>query len=234
MPFIDIDAVKITSKSDSTIGFTDGRANYKFNTSKSTLFKQFFSSTSLFEKPVVIHKDPFELLDSMSLQELPTIVGENPEEVTVRDHILLPLYGYDSDGEKFVYERSGLNQWNAKGRKRDFNEVYIPIPSKVRDHHSWILPDRNTPFDLHFPNGAVMSMKVSQDGDKALMSQHNADLGQWLLREVLKIKEGTLVTYEMLETVGIDSVEISKIDGKYYIDFKKLGSYEEFIEGISE
>ncbi len=233
MPFIDIDAISITNRLDTAIGFTDNRANYKFNTSKSTLFKEFFGSTSLFEKPVVIHEDPFELLNSMSLQELPTVIGKNPEEVTTREFIILPLYGY-TGGEQFVFERSGLNQWNAEGRTRDPNEVYIPIPVDVRNHYRGFLPDRDTPFDLHFPNGGLMSMKVSQEGGKALMSQHNADLGQWLLREVLNIDEGTLVTYEMLTAVGIDSVELSKIDGKYYIDFKKLGSYEDFIDGVNE
>jgi hypothetical protein len=233
MPFIDIDSISLTSSSNTIIGFTDGRANYKFNTSKSTLFKEFFANMSLFEKPVFIHKDPFELLDSMLLQELPIVLGQNPEEVTTREFIVLPLYGYKGN-EPFVFERSGLNQWNADGRVRDPNEVYIPIPVKVRNHYPGLLPNRDTPFDLYFPSGEIMTMKVSQDDGKAIMSQHNADLGQWLLRDILKIEEGTLVTYEMLEAVGIDSVEISRINGKYFIDFKKLGSYEDFIDEMNE
>ena len=39
----------------------------------------------------------------------------------------IPLYGIQKK-EKFIFERSGLNQWNANGRKRDFGEIYIPIP----------------------------------------------------------------------------------------------------------
>ena len=61
------------------------------------------------------------------------------------------------------------------------------------------------------------------------MSNPNKDLGKWLLRQVLKLKEEELLTYEILEKKGIDSIEISKnIDNSYNINFKTLGSYEEF------
>ena len=30
-----------------------------------------------------------------------------------------------------VFEKSGLNQWNAGGRPRHSDEVYIPIPSEI-------------------------------------------------------------------------------------------------------
>ncbi|UTX51134.1 NgoFVII family restriction endonuclease [Candidatus Saccharibacteria bacterium TM7i] len=239
MPRIDIDEIEITDRSGTTITFTDGIARYRFNTSKSTLFKEFFSEDGLFRKPVAILEDPFGLLDSMKLDESATIYNNDTNIESLdegREHIILPLYSYKND-ERVVFERSGLNQWNARGRKRDPNEAYILIPKKVRELYGDFLPDRNTPFDLHFPDGRVMSVKVSQDDGKALMSQHNADLGKWILRDVLNIKEGTLVTYEMLEAKGvdsgIDSVEISKIDGKYYIDVKQVGSYEEFISEAS-
>ena len=40
--------------------------------------------------------------------------------------IILPLYSVRDNN---VPTKSGLNQWNAAGRKRHPNEVYIPIPS---------------------------------------------------------------------------------------------------------
>ena len=63
------------------------------------------------------------------------------------------------------------------------------------------------------------------------MSNPNTDLGDWLINEVLDIEEGKIVTLKTLEEVGIDSVEIKKQSGdNYSIDFKDIGSYEEFYE----
>jgi len=31
----------------------------------------------------------------------------------------------------FYADKSGLNQWNARGRDRNPNEVYIPIPAEI-------------------------------------------------------------------------------------------------------
>ena len=77
----------------------------------------------------------------------------------------------------------------------------------------------------------MLEAKVCQDGSKALMSKHNADLGKWLLRKVLNLKEKELLTYEKLQRIGLDSVIIERIDKKTYsIDFRPSGTYEEFIE----
>jgi len=81
------------------------------------------------------------------------------------------------------------------------------------------------------PDGRILSSKVCQDGSKALMSKHNADLGKWLLRDVLGLKEKELLTYEKLQEIGFDSVILERIDSKTYsIDFRPSGTYEEFIE----
>lgn len=61
------------------------------------------------------------------------------------------------------------------------------------------------------------------------MSQSNKELGKWVLRDVLKLKEGELLTYDKLQTIGIDSVRIDKIsDSEFEINFAKIGSYENF------
>ncbi len=76
----------------------------------------------------------------------------------------------------------------------------------------------------------MLNVKVCQDNSKALMSNPNKALGKWLLRDVLNLKEGVLLTYEKLQTIGIDAVRIDKYDdGNYAIHFATLGSYEEFI-----
>lgn len=230
MPIINVDEITITDVKGKNISFMDGNSKYRFSSSKSTLYKEFYSADSIFEKPITIYDDPFDLLGSLELDESPVYFGVHAGAVMARDYVILPLYGYKTGNEPYVFEGSGLNQWNAKGRPRSENEVYIPVPGKVHEMNPGFLPPRDEPFDLHFPDGRVMQVKVCQDGSKALMSKRNADLGEWLLRDVLGRKPGELITYHQLQEIGIDSVEISKVNGKYYIDFKSLGSYEKFID----
>ena len=70
-----------------------------------------------------------------------------------------------------------------------------------------------------------MSAKVSsgnKETPKALYSNPNTDLGEWLIDDILKPQDGKIITYELLEERGVDSVEISKIgDNTYAINFKK-------------
>ena len=51
------------------------------------------------------------------------------------------------------------------------------------------------------------------------MTNPNKELAKWLLRDLLKLKEGELATYERLAILGFDSVRITKIrEGFYTID----------------
>ena len=55
-------------------------------------------------------------------------------------------------------------------------------------------------------------------------------MANWLLKDVLQLKERELLTYKKLEIIGIDSVKIEKIDNENYkIYFSKIGSYENFL-----
>ena len=64
-----------------------------------------------------------------------------------------------------------------------------------------------------------MSAKICQDNGKALMSNPNKALGKWLLRKILQLKEGELLTKKKLEQAGFDSIIVFK-DKKNPIDFK--------------
>jgi len=129
-----------------------------------------------------------------------------------------------------VFEKSGLNQWNAGGRKRDFGEVYIPIPAEIHKQFPNFFPERDQLFELKIPTGEVFSAKVCQDNSKALMTNPNKALSDWLLRKVFQVKEGELLTIEKMNELGFDSVIICKdINGNYQIDKAKLDSYEQFI-----
>ena len=220
---INTEKINITNVSNNVITFEDGMHKYSFNLSKSTLFKK-FEVDPVCEINIRISEDPFELLEQYFKTPFSAIdISVNPIVST----ICLPLYS-ERKGIN-VPEKSGLNQWNASGRCRDYNEIYIPIPSLVRDKYPCFFPKRDATFILNLPDGQFLHVKVCQDGDKALMSNPNSALGEWLLRDVLGLKYGELLTYERLQIIGIDTVEINKFkDNTYEINFKKLGAYELF------
>jgi hypothetical protein len=140
---------------------------------------------------------------------------------------VLPLYSIRL-GE--VAEKSGINQWNAGGRKRDFGEVYIPIPKEIHNKFPNFFPERDVEFKLEIPTGQIFKASVCQDNSKALMTNPNNALSDWLLRKVFDLKEGELATIEKMNELGFDSVMIEKIGNNIYkIDKAKSDSYSDFI-----
>ena len=142
--------------------------------------------------------------------------------ITENETAIIPLYSVKG-GIKIVYPKSGLNQWNAGGRPRSIDEVYIHFNKEIREKYGDFFRDRKSPFNVTLPNGKTMSMKLCQDEGKALMSNPNSELGEWLLREVLRLEENELLTYEKLEELGVESVLFEKNqEGLYKLDFIKL------------
>ncbi len=221
MDKIDIQKIKIVKNNKNSIIFDDGLNEYSFLISKSTLTKRFFTKSSIFDFDINILEDPLFELQKLLFQSEFLLKTEE----RIKQTIYLPLYGRS----QIVHENSGLNQWNAKGRDRHPNEVYIPIPALINKNCQGFFPDRNTSFSLKLPNGNIMQAKVCQANNKALMSYSNRELGKWILRDVLKLKEGELLTYEKLQLVGIDSVRVDKIsNSEFEINFAKIDSYEQF------
>ena len=64
--------------------------------------------------------------------------------------IYLPLYSRQNGIH--VPQRNGLNQWNTEDRTRNFDEVYIPIPTLIHNQFPNYFPNRDTPFALITPN----------------------------------------------------------------------------------
>lgn len=151
----------------------------------------------------------------------------------------------NDDGERYTYKET----------KRNSNEIYIPYPAVDRERWDDFFPPKDEKFDLLLPNGEWISAKVCQNAyrkvsnevfdemseyekaievkkrktGKAIMSNPNNVLGRWLLRDVLELPEGKVITYELLKEYGIDSVVFTRLDkGKYAIDFGELGTYEKF------
>lgn len=234
MDYVNINNISRIEKNGNSIFFKDNLNEYLFNISKSTLFKRFYTI-----RPIEIHvnilKDPYETLKIL----FDKYQFEFSKEKKNIEFVILPLYS-SKTGE--VEEKSGLNQWNAGGRKRKKDEVYIPIPIWIHRKFPNFFPLKDVVFNLHLPNKKIIKAKICQnmlmringkliDKGKGLMSNPNTELGNWILRDILKAKEGKIITYKMLEDLGIDSVEVRKINRlNYEIDFKNLNSFQDFFE----
>ena len=194
---------------------------------------------------VEIMDDPYTCLMNLMPGAITETVAEYnaPQPVVANENqICLRLYSTKPNGTKYVAEKSGLNQWNGarfvrrtgEYKPRDPNELYIPYPAEDRRNTVGFFPDRDTIFNLRLPDGSEIPAKICQDDGKAIMSNPNNLLGEWLLRNVFELQEGTLVTYEMLQRFGIDSVIFTKHgDLNYSVDFAEIGTYEQF-NGIEE
>jgi len=233
--YIDIPNIVLLDEigNENNIYFSDGKHTYHFSLSKNTLYMIFDKMQLLDKFDVQIYDDPYDFLSNVVLKEnqCSFSVGDVTKFVTQNaprsEQLCLRLYSIKGN-KKFVAQKSGLNQWNADGRVRDENEIYIPYPVKDRKRGNFF-PDRDKPFDLLLPDGQIIKAKVCQQDGKAIMSNPNKLLGKWLLRDVLELPSKTLVTYEMLQVFGIDSVIFTKIGNeKYSVNFCPLGTYEEF------
>jgi len=234
---INIDKIIYNKESfkNNTLVFNDDKNEYRFSLSKSTLFKRFNVKDKIYQNITIeILDDPFELIQTL-------FENEERHAPEANEEIILPLY---SERDNNVPERSGLNQWNAKGRPRDKEEVYIQIPKWIHQKFPDFFPEKDEEFDLELPDGNILSVRHCQGGGivngkqvgKALMSNPNKDLGYWILRVVLKLQPEELCTLNMLKEAGIDSVSITKIEAKkhrlnktkYKINFTPWNTYSNF------
>lgn len=99
-------------------------------------------------------------------------------------------------------------------------------------------------FHLQLPNGKKIPSLVTQSNMKGLQSGSNTELdengkrygqsalGQWLLVDVLGLKDRKLVTRDWLQKRGTDSVRLWRKKGNYStinIDFAPIGAFESFM-----
>ncbi len=226
MDMVQLDKIKNIVRNKNTIQFEDGLNEYSFNLSKSTLYKRFNCDNSLENINIEILENPYDVLSSIRNSN-PTIL----KHVSSLPFIYLPLYA-PSSKDLEPANASGINQWNAGGRDRDENELYIPIPSWIHKIFKGFFPDNNDDkFNLILPDGTVLNAKMCQSGQKGLMSNPNKALGKWILRDVLKVPLKTLIDRKYLDSLGIDSVIVFKLSNtEYKIDFASIGKFEEFKE----
>ena len=232
--FVDTNAICDVVDNGTSVRFNDGRNEYAFNRSKSVLMKKFKVPPFRIEKGIDILADPISALSQLAGNDNTHKAKYHMERGV--DYVMLPLY---SIRDNKVPERSGLNQWNAAGRARDENEIYIPIPSKINRLYPDFFPPQDHPFELVLPDSSVLLAKKCQEGGKALMSNPNSALGEWLLRKVMGLRPGHIVTMRDLQTFGFDSVLIQNMHStgadtglpQYSIRFGEISeTYNDFIE----
>lgn len=230
--FIDIPNIKRLKNKDgeNTRYFTDGKNTYNFNKAKTTLYMVFDNLIHLDEIPVSILDDPFEALEVNFPNLIQNRMGFHALFAKSSNRKLaIKLFKETKNGYK-VEEKSGLNIWNARGRKRHPDEVYIPfnIKDRNRPENKDFFPPAEENFELILPDSKIISAKVCQQDGKAIMSNPNRDLGKWLLRDVLELPEKTIVTYELLQQKGFDTVIFEKLeDHKFKIDFTDSKDYDD-------
>lgn len=221
MNMININKIHLDNIKAHILTFNDDFDEYKFNEAKSTLYKKFYTKSYFAEVNVEIFDNPLLLLRKLKLNEV---------KIYKPKTIIVPLYSVKY-GEKIVFPKSGLNTWNASGRKRNFNEAYIPFNKDLRIIYENFFPRRDEYFDVELPNGKNLKMSICQENGKAIMSNPNKDLGEWLLRDVMHLQEGEILTYDKLLEIGVDAVAFQKIKPlKYKLDFRKIGSFDRYIE----
>lgn len=230
---VEVDDISDVRDTTTSISFNDGIHEYTFNKSKSVLMKRFDVPSTFHDIEVDILQEPFSLLEDFFGNK------ENTRLITPKlkgvDYVILPLYSV-RDG--IVQEKAGLNQWNANGRVRDEDEVYIPVPAKIHKLYPDFFPqDKDTLFVLRLPDGQELSAKMCQSGLKGLMSNPNKALGHWILRKVLRKRPGELVTMYDLNRFGIDSICVEKMprinnDGKRVYSLSFNDGYETYLSFI--
>jgi hypothetical protein len=133
---------------------------------------------------------------------------------------------------------NGASKNKGSNTPRPLNEVYIPIPREFHKKHPGFFTENifefeknkelyggsndkpEVRFHLQLPNGKRIPSLVTQSNMKSLQSGSNTEydengkrygqsaLGQWLLIDVLGLKERKKVTRDWLKMKGTDSVRL--------------------------
>ena len=148
---------------------------------------------------------------------------------------------------------------------RPLNEIYIAVPSAfheahpdffVRDISKVMEKKKSAPkgsrdgeisFRIHLPNGKSFPGRLTQDGFKAFQSGSNTErdeqgklygqdaLGQWLLVDVLNLRERQPVTRHWLWEKGTDAIRLWRYADDYesfHLELAPFGAFERFMKGM--
>lgn len=261
-PLVDLNKISIHNTTSSAFSWTDGNKEYRYTFGDSQIWQKFDSSKKdsliLNRFDIKIIEDPFSFLLKAYLDIIES--AKIPKQDIIE--VYLPLYKYSSKevGTKSGLNAwNGASKEKGSDKPRPLNEVYIPVPIEFHKRNpDFFVPNilniiekrkilkndkANRPevrFNLKLPNGKYMAALLTGDNLKNFQSGGSienikfgqTDLGQWLLLDVLGLKERTLVTREWLMKKGTDSVRLWRNKDDYStinIDFAPIGSFEAFM-----
>lgn len=190
-----------------------------------------------------------ETMDKYSyavMEQNDIIYGNNKNKENNESVIYLPLYQDKKEG-RVVSECSGVNIRHAKSKNKGSNTPRPEYEIEVRIS-KWIhcifpkffgidaLNDDEiknkdlNDFDLCLPDGRVLRGRIKQEGGKSLQTSPQSALGEWILKDVLGLKNREdKVSIELLNELGIDSLKITKINNKQFkITVAETNAYEKF------
>ena len=243
----------------SLIHFSDGLNHYSYHKAKNTLSMRFEFSKSLRSRPIRMQKveEIWSRLDAEVLLEalMRKKYVEKPNYSHVYanlgipgvNYVVLPLYSKSKSGN-VVREKSGINFWNAGGRRRKYGEAYIPVPIEIHKRCPGFFPKVGKRFKLQLPNNVnPVNASLCQAAGKALMSERNNELCRWLYKvldpsisddDYTKSPTRDPFGYSDLIEIGRDSVIVSKIHNgnspTFEIDFGLIGDYEKFLSELEK
>lgn len=235
--------------------FGDSQIWQKFDNTKSdTLLLDQFD--------IKIIEDPFEFLLKAYLQLIDSSTVETKTSIIEAYLPLYSYETKEVGSKSGLNAWNAAPKNKGSATLRPLNEIYIPIPKafhdknpcfftkdmlSIIDERKSTIGEANRPevrFNIKLPNGKTIPGLVTGDNMKGFQSGSNilrddngkrygqAALGQWLLVDVLGLKDRQIVTREWLAKKGTDSVRIWREEGDYmniYIDFAPFGSFEAFM-----
>lgn len=210
---------------------------------------------------IKIIEDPFSFL-LQSYLNLTESVHETEENI-VEIYLPLYSYKTNEVEEKSGLNAwNAAPKSKGSSKPRPLNEVYIPVPKEFHEKFKSFFCENildiiearkgdkatrpEVRFHLQLPNGKVIPALLTGDNLKNLQSGSSTEydqfgnlygqsaLGQWLLVEVLGLKDRTLVTREWLQMKGTDSIRLWRKKDNYSlinIDFAPIGAFEAFMNG---
>ncbi|MDU3338001.1 NgoFVII family restriction endonuclease [Paraclostridium bifermentans] len=236
---IDIDSLELIKSDGKTYAFRDKFHKYKFYKSKSVLLEEFDASQGeIIEKiPIEQYDDPFELIKMIN-------IPKNTEEI-INEEIYLPLYQDKKEG-RVVSDCSGINIRHSKPKSKGSStprpEYEIEVRVSKWIHHVFpnffglnaldedqVKNSELNDFDLILPDDRVLSGRIKQQNGKSLQTNPQGALGEWILKDILGLENREVVTWELLDRLGIDSLKITKLnDKKFKVTVAETGAYEKF------
>lgn len=256
------DRISNVSQDSTKITFKDGLNEYSYLFSKSTLYQRFVKPDHIQTIPIDIIEDPLSfLLRAFELIETEKAKEEDVVEVYLPLYSYKSKEVEEKSGLN-AWNAAPKSKGSDTPRPLNEVYIPIPkkfhqkhpsffthdIFKLEEERKRYTGRDEDKPearFDLKLPNGKLIPSLVTQDNMKGLQSGSNTEidiatgkrygqsaLGQWLLVDVLGLKERKLVTREWLQQRGTDSVRLWRHKDDYSvinIDFAPIGAFEAFM-----